>query len=79
MNSKKEVMRSRCEKLQENLGTIQKGIQDAAGKVAHGTKNEREKIADQTPENVRKREEGRCKVHKSAQETSEESQSGTSG
>ena len=41
----KEVMESRDEKLEENLGTIRKTLRDAAGKVAHSTKNERAKLS----------------------------------
>ena len=33
-------MRSRDEKVEENLETVQKVIEDVAGKVAHSTKNE---------------------------------------
>ena len=79
----KDVMRSRDEKLEENLQTIQKVIEDAAGKVAHSRKHERETCKTNTGEceNTRR---SRRKVHKSdqkksVQETSEESQSGTPG
>ena len=57
----KDVMRSRDEMLEENWETIQKVLEDAAGKVAHSTKNERQ-IVKRTLENVRTRAEAaaRC-------------------
>ena len=74
-------MRSRDENLEENLETIWKVSEDAAGKVAHSTKHEKN-IGRRKPENVIIREEASRKVHKSdqkksTQETSEESHGGT--
>ena len=34
-------------KLEENLGTVQKAIEDAAGRVAHRTKSEKEKLQNE--------------------------------
>ena len=75
----KGVMRNRDEKLEENLEKIRQFLGVPLGKwrTAQNTR-------ESTPENVRIREENRRKVHKSdqeksAQETSEESQSGTPG
>ena len=63
MEFRKDVMKSRDEKMEEHLETIQKVIEDAAGEVAHSTKNERN-IAKRTPESVRKREEAAARCTK---------------
>ena len=49
-------------KIDENLATIQKTIEAAAGEVVHNTRAEREKITQRKPDNVRRREEAaeRC-------------------
>ena len=45
LNSRKmRVMRCKDVKFEEDLGTIRKVVEDAAGKVAHSTKNERETL-----------------------------------
>ena len=44
MEFQKDVMRSRDEKVDENLETVQKVIEDVVGKVAHSTKNERKQL-----------------------------------
>ena len=43
----KDVARSRDEQLEANLETIQKDIEDAAGKVAHSTKKTRGKLQNE--------------------------------
>ena len=53
----KLVIRRKDEKHEENLETQQKDIEEAAGKVAHSTKNDRDKALNRTRENVRIREE----------------------
>ena len=57
-------MRREDEKQEENLGRIQKDIEEAAGKVAHNTKNDRDKAMKQTPENVKIREEAAARCPK---------------
>ena len=49
-------------KIDENLATIQKTIEAAAGEVVHNTRAEREKVTQRKPDNVRRREEAaeRC-------------------
>ena len=52
------------DKTEEDLAVIQKTIAAAAGKVAHHTKAEREKITQSTPENVKLREEAAARCTK---------------
>ena len=55
-------MRRKDEGQEEHLETIQKSIEEAAGKVAHSTKKTTEtKSVKQTPGNVRIREEAAAK------------------
>ena len=52
--------------MEEDLETIQKNIENAAGKVVHRTKAQREKQTKSSPENVRLREEAAAKSLRSA-------------
>ena len=61
---RKKVMESGEDKIEEDLADIQKTIEDAAGKVAHHTEAEREKMIQNTPENVRLREEAAARCTK---------------
>ena len=56
------MVRRKDEKQEENLETIQKDVEEVAGKVAHSTKIDRDKALKPTPESVRMREEAgvRC-------------------
>ena len=53
---RRKVMEKDGDKFGEDLVTVQKTIETAAGKVAHCTEAERENIFMATPENVRLRE-----------------------
>ena len=55
----------------ENLGTIQKGIEEGAGKVPHTTINKRNKVAKQTLGSLRIREHVKKRLH-GAQKSSTE-------
>ena len=46
------------------METTQRVLEDAAGKVAHSTKNERETMVKRTPETVRIREEAAARCAK---------------
>ena len=61
MHFKKEVTKNAGNK-EENLSTVQKNIENAARKIRHRTKAQREKEIMNTPETVRLREEAaaRC-------------------
>ena len=58
----KAVMDKKRRQARKNLGTIQKDIEEASDKVAHSTKNDRDKNMKETPESVRIREDAaaRC-------------------
>ena len=58
----KAVMRRKDENQEENLETIQRSIEEAAGKVAYSAKNDRDKALKQTPENVTKKKKGKNNV-----------------
>ena len=79
---RKAVTNVKAERQEENLGTIQKSIEEAAGQVEHTTKIDGDRAVKRTPEKVRTCEEG-CEVNqsdlrKSAQESSKETQSRSS-
>ena len=61
MEFRNKVMKKN-EDTEEELATVQRNIETAAGKVAHHTKAEREHRMLTAPENVRPREEAaaRC-------------------
>ena len=52
------------DKIDDNLATIQKAIEAAAGEVPHCTEAEGEKNTQGTPENVRSREEAAARCTK---------------
>ena len=60
----KTVMGKEDDKQEENLGTLQKDIEENAGKVAHGTKKLKRNFVKRTPENVRIREEAAARCTK---------------
>ena len=57
-------MNKKGEGQDEDLDTIQTIIEEAAGKVAHTTKVDRDKAVTQTPESVRIREEAAARCTK---------------
>ena len=60
----KTVMGKEDDEQGENLGTLQKDIEDAAGKVAHSTKKRKRNFVKRTPENVRIRAEAAARCTK---------------
>ena len=65
MEFQKAVMSRKDEKHKENLGTIQKDIEEAAGKSGlEHKKSDRDKAVKETPENVRIREEAAARCTK---------------
>ena len=73
-------MMTKWTRLKEDLDTIQKSIEEAAKKVAHTTKSDRQKEVSRTSEKSQRERKSSSKMYKTdqekgAQETSEESQS----
>ena len=64
-------MRKEDEKQEENLGTMQKDIEEAAGKVAYSTKYDRDKSRERNTGECENTRRGSYTLHESDQAASE--------